>query len=1107
MYVISDDVLTLLDGSCRQGVEINVTATDGATATITEADIPESGLTIDRYSVSGSSLEVGSAIAAELTLKVTNSDGKWDDFKFEGAVLDVKIRIYDSDSKTIKAKIPQGIFVIDTTPRTRGTVRITALDQMILFDKEAESITLPSTVSNLVSQCCKACGVTLSTTESFLNSYPNATYTVSELPESAGTVTYRSFIQWCAFLMGKCAYIDYTGALCFSWYTSPGFNIALNRRYTSDIYENDVTIDGISYSHTNSKTYKVGTCSYPISYSGCSVAADDDVESLLSNIYSAVKGTKYRPFEMTCKAYPHVWPMDGIYITDTNSKQYASVVTHVTYTMNASTAIKAEGLTATSSSYYSSNSFTDNQLSTINKILQSYSFDTSSVLEAARKEASEALNAGGTNGIMSYGPNELTITDTGNIETANRVFKLNLNGLGYSSDGANGTYDTVITADGLIAGSRIVAGSITSEALNVSVSETIRTSILNSVSETYETIENVSSKFSVVDGQLESVQEKLKTTITKTDLDSSLDNYYTKTDLYQKSEIDQKISDITLRVESAESTVSGVYGVKTWTTYYLRSNSATKPTTSTSGWSTTYTAPTADNQYAWAYDVITYTNGNTYTTTVRLTAKYGVNGTDGTNGTNGISITNVEVQYFQSSSKTSTPSTTSSSWSTTAPSYNSSKPYVWTRNKITYSDGTVSYTTPYYDESVDGKIDQAKAEIKITTDSITSDVNTLKSEVGTIYGVSSWTTYYMRNNSATKPNTTNTAWSTSYTAPTSDYQYAWAYDVITYTNGNSYTTAVRLTAKYGANGANGTNGTDGDDGVSVTNVEIQYFQSSSKTTTPSTTSSSWTTTAPTYSSTKPYVWTRNKITYSDGTTSTTTPYYDSSMDSRVTNCESKITQLSDSITSYVKKDDFSTLVEQNSESIRISWNKISSYIKFENAKLNIYSSSDSTNPIMSLGSNGMHFYRDGNDVGWIGTNSSSSDSTVRGLTFDLESAGSYMAWASKTSSSATNYTIRLVYYNKAVTLSDKSYDANTFYFDSAVNLNGTAVFNKKVTHNATLDMEGHYIYDPYFSITKNGTSYTSSTLTDSDGNVGTVKLYNADGTRYWSVNVVNGIIC
>ena len=55
-------------------------------------------------------------------------------------------------------------------------------------------------------------------------------------------------------------------------------------------------------------------------------------------------------------------------------------------------------------------------------------------------------------------PDEILIMDTPDIQTAQKVWRWNNGGLGYSSNGYNGPYTTAITQDGAIVASFITAG-------------------------------------------------------------------------------------------------------------------------------------------------------------------------------------------------------------------------------------------------------------------------------------------------------------------------------------------------------------------------------------------------------------------------------------------------------------------------------------------------------------------------------------------------------------------------------------------------------------------------------------------------------------------------
>lgn len=149
---------------------------------------------------------------------------------------------------------------------------------------------------------------------------------------------------------------------------------------------------------------------------------------------------------------------------------------------------------------------------------------------------------------------------------------------------------------------------------------------------------------------------------------------------------------------------------------------------------------------------------------------------------------------------------------------------------------------------------------------------------------------------------------------------------------------------------------------------------------------------------------------------TATSYTDDKLKSYSTSAQIKVK--TDSIESEVKKklnsSELSTKIQQNASAVKIAWNNISKYVQFESGELRIYDSTvtSSQKLVSKFNYNGCHFYRNDYYVGKIGTNELQSDSSKKGLNFDLESNGAYMTWASKDSSSANVYSMKWTYVQK-----------------------------------------------------------------------------------------------
>ena len=374
MVNVSQDIIKSFNEGNKQTALIEVTA-GGKTFTITDADIIQGGLKIDRYCVTNSKIEVGSAVASELSLKLRNYDGKFNDVSFEGAVLNVKIGIKlasvlegatlgkgvlgrmilgSASSDQDVAYVPCGLFIVDTPPRKLSTISISALDYMVLFDREvnASALSFPIHVDALIQKICSICNVTLATDVSVL---PNHYFSIGGLPDTNQKLTYRQLLQWCAQLTGTCAFMDGSGRLVLKWYEQTGVTITASERYSSDMLENDITITGFTCDDGKGNTYLSGTADYTLDLSDCGFLTNA-YDGVLKELQAARGGFAYRPYSATIKSAPYLFPLDMIRYKDKDGVVHDTIVTNVTLALNCNTAISGAGETVTSSSYAQSTS-------------------------------------------------------------------------------------------------------------------------------------------------------------------------------------------------------------------------------------------------------------------------------------------------------------------------------------------------------------------------------------------------------------------------------------------------------------------------------------------------------------------------------------------------------------------------------------------------------------------------------------------------------------------------------------------------------------------------------------------------------------------------------
>lgn len=386
MVNVSQDIIKSFNEGNKQTALIEVTA-GSKTFTITDADIIQGGLKIDRYCVTNSKIEVGSVVASELSLKLRNYDGKFNDVSFEGAVLNVKIGIKlssvlegatlgkgilgrmvlgSASSDQDVAYVPCGLFIVDTPPRKLSTISISALDYMVLFDREvnASALSFPIHVDALVQKICSICNVTLATDVSVL---PNHYFSIGGLPDTNQKLTYRQLLQWCAQLTGTCAFMDGSGRLVLKWYEQTGVTITASERYSSDMLENDITITGFTCDDGKGNTYLSGTADYTLDLSDCGFLTNA-YEGVLKELQTARGGFSYRPYSATIKSAPYLFPLDMIRYKDKDGVVHDTIVTNVTLALNCNTAISGAGETVTSSSYAQSTSGVTSQQAATDRV-------------------------------------------------------------------------------------------------------------------------------------------------------------------------------------------------------------------------------------------------------------------------------------------------------------------------------------------------------------------------------------------------------------------------------------------------------------------------------------------------------------------------------------------------------------------------------------------------------------------------------------------------------------------------------------------------------------------------------------------------------------------
>lgn len=221
--------------------------------------------------------------------------------------------------------------------------------------------------------------------------------------------------------------------------------------------------------------------------------------------------------------------------------------------------------------------------------------------------------------------------------------------------------------------------------------------------------------------------------------------------------------------------------------------------------------------------------------TCRWAPSDGADGKDGDPGKDGTGIKSADVVFVLSASNTSEPSDTAGWVTTFTQLAMKENTYVWSCTKIVLTDGTSKYT---------GKqcLGASKDFITITEQ----------------YAVGS------------SPTTAPTSgWGTTYT-PTKEL-WLWTRNRMEWKNGTFTYTTPLCVSYFGKDGADGKDGDPGDDGNGISSQTSYFIATDKKSVASYSSVSGWSTTFPTPSDQKPYVWKCVRTIYTKSGTTYSTP--------------------------------------------------------------------------------------------------------------------------------------------------------------------------------------------------------------------------------------------
>lgn len=190
----------------------------------------------------------------------------------------------------------------------------------------------------------------------------------------------------------------------------------------------------------------------------------------------------------------------------------------------------------------------------------------------------------------------------------------------------------------------------------------------------------------------------------------------------------------------------------------------------------------------------------------------------------------------------------------------------------------------------------------------------------------------------------------------------------------------------------------------------------------------------------------------------------------------------DNITSCVTKDNVGSYITQYYNNVIVAFNNSSKYVQLKAGEINIYNGKVDAEHLRSrFDEAGNRFWRDNYYVGCIGTNQWSGNNAHKGLVFDLEYQGKYMAWARQAEAQSGSYTTVLCYSRANSIYTDEGLHLGAKLYAHGFEINGANHKNSSANGYTVADNKRVSIITEIHDNGNGTIGWTTSSITVRDG--------------------------
>ena len=438
-----------------------VRLTFGSSTVLTGATIQN--ITLDEIINSTDVLTMGCACSNKITVNLINPPL---DISYNGVGFTAEVGLLVNDRPETYEWVSLGKFygADAATNNDFKNLTLTAYDGFFkMTDKYNARVTgattLQAVYNDLRNQLNENCGITL-------KSRTLPSFSIPDFPHL--DITYAQAIGYVAGCLGENARFDRNGELELTWYADNGLIIDRSQQYMGGFKrttDKPLTVTSISTGTQDNPIVRGGG----VNGIGLNFENPYMTSAMADAIYDKVNGFTYTPCTLKWRGNPAVQAGDMLQTLDKDRIPHNVLVMNQNLKIGGgcNASIECKGKSETTSEF--SNKFE----STPQKIERVYK-----TLERAILDATNAItgNNGGYVVFHDYSdadtpadgiPDEILIMDNPNIDSATKVWRWNSQGLGFSSNGYDGSYGTAITADGQINADFITTGTLNAERIAV----------------------------------------------------------------------------------------------------------------------------------------------------------------------------------------------------------------------------------------------------------------------------------------------------------------------------------------------------------------------------------------------------------------------------------------------------------------------------------------------------------------------------------------------------------------------------------------------------------------------------------------------------------------